>query len=172
MMRGFVIFALILFLSLDISASCNETQININTANSTELDEITPVGPATAENIINYRQNNRFDSVDELLNVSGIGSAKLVKIKAQGLACVEEIVGVTSATDSMQTENDQTSNEEIINETNQEAVNNTSTNRVSGKTTTTNSVRSSLSNNQQIINLTPISLNAALHEFNSYYRAT
>ena len=90
MIRGAIALVLIIFLLSNISAFCNETQIDINTANSTELDKIKWVGPATAQNIINYRQNNQFDSVDELLNVSGIGQTKLSDIKAEGLACVEE----------------------------------------------------------------------------------
>ena len=90
MIKGLVALVLIIFLLSNISAFCNETQIDINTANSTELDKIKWVGLATAQNIINYRQSNQFDSVDELLNVSGIGQTKLSDIKAEGLACVEE----------------------------------------------------------------------------------
>ena len=40
------------------------------------------IGEATAAKIIEYREkNNGFISVDELLNVSGIGVAKLEKIR-------------------------------------------------------------------------------------------
>jgi len=90
MIKIFGILILIIFLFSNISASCNETQIDINTANLTELDKIKWVGPSTAGNIINYRQNNQFNSVDELLNVSGIGPTKLSDIKDEGLACVSE----------------------------------------------------------------------------------
>jgi competence ComEA-like helix-hairpin-helix protein len=87
-MKGLMGFILLIFLISSISSSCNETQIDINTANLTELDKIKWVGISTAESIINYRENNLFDSIDELINVSGIGEAKLADIKMQGLACV------------------------------------------------------------------------------------
>jgi hypothetical protein len=67
------------------NAECNSSQIDINTASLLELDKISYVGPATAQNIINTRP---FYSLDGLLNVSGIGEAKLKAIKDQGMACV------------------------------------------------------------------------------------
>ncbi len=57
-------------------------RININTADSTQLQEIPGVGPATAEKIIDYRDTNgRFTSVEELKNVSGIGEKTFEKMK-------------------------------------------------------------------------------------------
>ncbi|HTY43894.1 MAG TPA: helix-hairpin-helix domain-containing protein [Patescibacteria group bacterium] len=81
---------LILFSLSCISALCNSTQIDINSANSTELDKIITVGPATALKIISARP---FSSLDDLIKVNGIGNLTLSKIKTQGLACVfdEEI---------------------------------------------------------------------------------
>jgi competence ComEA-like helix-hairpin-helix protein len=83
---------LILLLSLlcfilpaSVNAECSNSQININTASLSDLDKITYVGSATAQNIINKRP---FLSLDDLLNVSGIGDVKLNAIKSQGLACV------------------------------------------------------------------------------------
>ena len=56
--------------------------ININTATAEELMTIDGIGEATAAKIIEYREkNNGFISIDELLNVSGIGVAKLEKIR-------------------------------------------------------------------------------------------
>jgi len=80
-----LIFAII-FISL-VSGNCEEGQININNASAEELDKIIWVGSATAQNIINSRP---FSSLEDLLNVSGIGETKLQDIKEQGLACVEE----------------------------------------------------------------------------------
>ena len=58
--------------------------ININTADSTELQQITGVGPVTAEKIIRYREENgSFRTVDDLTNVSGIGEKTLEKMKPQ-----------------------------------------------------------------------------------------
>ncbi|MDR2458436.1 MAG: helix-hairpin-helix domain-containing protein [Clostridiales Family XIII bacterium] len=57
--------------------------ININTATSTELQEINGVGPATAEKIITYReQEGGFKKLEDLLNVSGIGEKTFEKLKA------------------------------------------------------------------------------------------
>lgn len=56
--------------------------ININTADSAELQNIPGVGPATAEKIINYRnENGKFKSVEEIKNVSGIGDKTFDKMK-------------------------------------------------------------------------------------------
>src|SRR4030042_6718913 len=79
------IFLLAIFLATGVSASCNETQIDINTANLTQLDKITGIGPAYAQKIIDTRL---FSSVEDLIRVSGIGNTTLSKIKAEGLACV------------------------------------------------------------------------------------
>lgn len=79
-----------LFLTSDISAQCNSTQIDINTASLEELMKIKGLGGegVIAGRVIDYRQTNIFNSLDELINVSGIGPSTLNKIKAQGLACV------------------------------------------------------------------------------------
>lgn len=56
--------------------------VNINTAGASELDRLPGVGAATAAAIIAYRdKNGPFRSVDDLGKVSGIGDAKLAKIK-------------------------------------------------------------------------------------------
>lgn len=49
-------------------------KVNLNTASSDELETLPRVGPAMAERIIAWRDTNgRFSSVDDLLNVTGIG---------------------------------------------------------------------------------------------------
>lgn len=56
--------------------------VNLNTASAEELDSLPGVGPATSEAIIRYRtESGGFASVDELLDVSGIGEAKLEQLR-------------------------------------------------------------------------------------------
>lgn len=56
--------------------------VNINTAGLNELQRLPGVGPSTAQKIIDYRtQNGRFNAVDELDEVKGIGPAKLAKMR-------------------------------------------------------------------------------------------
>lgn len=86
MNKSFFILVFILLIA-NISAQCNETQIDINSASVEELDNLAGIGPAYAERIIAMRP---FSSVDDLINVSGIGNKTLDKIKQQRLACVNE----------------------------------------------------------------------------------
>lgn len=54
------------------------SSIAINSADSATLQQLPGVGPSTAQKILDYRsQNGGFKSVDELLNVKGIGPKKL-----------------------------------------------------------------------------------------------
>lgn len=56
--------------------------ININTADSTELQKITGIGPVMAGKIITYREENgRFSKIEDLKNVSGIGDKTFAKMK-------------------------------------------------------------------------------------------
>lgn len=57
-------------------------KININTADSAQLQQLTGVGPATADKIMAYRnENGRFKSIDDIKNVSGIGDKTFDKFK-------------------------------------------------------------------------------------------
>ncbi len=56
-------------------------KVNINTANEVQLERLPGIGPSLAANIIAYReQHGWFQEADELLQVSGIGPAKLEQI--------------------------------------------------------------------------------------------
>ncbi len=56
--------------------------IDINIATAEELTNIKGIGISAAEKIISYRENNGyFHSVDELLNVDGIGEKTLDKMR-------------------------------------------------------------------------------------------
>ena len=55
--------------------------VNINTAGQAELEALPDIGPVTARSILDFRaENGTFTSVDELLEVSGIGDATLAKM--------------------------------------------------------------------------------------------
>ena len=55
--------------------------VNINTADETTLESLPEIGPVTAQAIITWRtQNGAFGSVDQLLDVDGIGDATLSKL--------------------------------------------------------------------------------------------
>ena len=57
-------------------------KVNINTADSTQLQTLSGVGPATAQKIIDYRQSNgSFTSIEDIKNVSGIGDKTFEKLK-------------------------------------------------------------------------------------------
>lgn len=56
--------------------------IDLNTATVSELDVLPGIGPATAAAIVRHRsERGRFASVDGLLDVPGIGTAKLEAIR-------------------------------------------------------------------------------------------
>lgn len=57
-------------------------KVNINTAGSAELDSLKGIGPVLAERIIEYRNaNGPFKSIEEIINVKGIGPKTFEKFK-------------------------------------------------------------------------------------------
>ena len=62
-------------------------KININTATEEELESLKGIGPATAKNIISYREEyGGFSSIEEIKNVKRIGDKIFERIK--GDICV------------------------------------------------------------------------------------
>lgn len=56
-------------------------KININNADRLTLETIPTVGPSTADKIILYREDNGFfSSIEEIMNVSGIGEKKFMQM--------------------------------------------------------------------------------------------
>lgn len=66
------------------STAGGATLVNINTASESELETLSGVGPVTAAAIIQYRtEHGPFASVDDLMDVSGIGPATLEELRPQ-----------------------------------------------------------------------------------------
>ena len=60
------------------------TRISINTADVNTLCRLEGIGPSTAQKIIDYRnEHGLFQSLEELMNVKGIGQARFEKIRDQ-----------------------------------------------------------------------------------------
>jgi len=55
--------------------------VNINTASKEELMSITGIGESKANSIIEYRKENKFNSIEDIKNVSGIGDKFFEQIK-------------------------------------------------------------------------------------------
>jgi competence protein ComEA len=57
--------------------------VNLNTATLDQLETLPGIGPALGQRIIDYREEHGpFRSVDDLLNVSGIGEKRLEDLRS------------------------------------------------------------------------------------------
>ncbi len=64
------------------SKESSQNFVNINTAVKGELVKLPSIGPVTAGRIMRYRADfGRFNTIEELKNVKGIGSKTLDKVK-------------------------------------------------------------------------------------------
>jgi competence protein ComEA len=65
-------------------ATAAVAKINVNTANSKDLQRLPDIGKVTAERIIEYRTTVKtFTVLEDLLRVKGIGAKTLDKIRDQ-----------------------------------------------------------------------------------------
>ena len=63
------------------TAAPSATLVNLNTADQVALESLPEVGPVTAQAIMAYRaEHGAFTSVDQLLDVDGIGEATLAQV--------------------------------------------------------------------------------------------
>ncbi|KAB8287672.1 competence protein ComEA [Bifidobacterium ramosum] len=62
--------------------AADDGRIDLNTATSAQLQTVKGIGPVTAERILAHRDRiGRFTSVDQLLDIKGIGAKTLAKIR-------------------------------------------------------------------------------------------
>lgn len=56
-------------------------RINLNLANKKQLMKLPSIGAKTADNIIEYRKEYRFQSIEDIMEIKGIGTKKFEKMK-------------------------------------------------------------------------------------------
>lgn len=72
----------------EISNNSENKIININKANETDLQTLPGIGASLAGRIVEYRNSNgKFNEIEDIKNVSGIGDSKYENIK--NLICVK-----------------------------------------------------------------------------------
>ena len=74
MKKLFVLIALLWSVSL--------FALNINTASAKELTTLKGIGAKTAEKIISYRADHKFQTIEDIKKVKGIGQKTFDNIKA------------------------------------------------------------------------------------------
>ena len=66
------------------SGGTGDGLVNLNTATLDELESLPGIGPSLGQRIIDYRElHGPFRSVDDLLNVSGIGDQRLADLRSK-----------------------------------------------------------------------------------------
>ena len=63
------------------SSAAGESLIDLNTAAVDLLETLPGIGPVKAQAIVDYRRDGPFKSVEEIMNVPGIGSATYDRIR-------------------------------------------------------------------------------------------
>ncbi len=71
----------IIFLCLLVGLTLLMAKLNINQATRAELIHIKGIGKSTADKIIKYRKQHKFQSIEELMKIKGIGKKRFKKLR-------------------------------------------------------------------------------------------
>ena len=76
-----IVVSLLFLCQLSLVNAADSSKVNINTASTEELMTLPGIGESTANKIIEYRTNTKFQSVQEIQEVKGVGAKKYEQIK-------------------------------------------------------------------------------------------
>ncbi|WP_462325181.1 ComEA family DNA-binding protein [Desulfoplanes sp.] len=79
--RFIVLVLFVSLLGIGLSTGLCADQINLNTATEAQLTTLPGIGAVIASRVIEFRKAHPFKSVDEIMDVKGIGPKVFAKIK-------------------------------------------------------------------------------------------